>query len=55
MQETYDRFGKISMGVSSNRNNMITMCVGKGVRGSKPPLQAPLLVRQLFSLVDLRP
>ena len=30
MQEIYDRFGKISTGGSSYRNNTITKCVGKG-------------------------
>ena len=30
IEEIYDRFGKISMGGSSYRNDMITKCVGKG-------------------------
>ena len=35
MQGMYDRFGEILMGGCSYRNNVITKCVGKEVRGFK--------------------
>ena len=57
MQEMYDRFGKISMGGSSYRNNMITKCVSKGVRGFKAlsPIGSITFELYRFTLVlDLR-
>ena len=57
MQEIYDRFGKISTGGSSYRNNTITKCVGKGVRQFKAPFpigSSTFQVYRLTLVLDLR-